>query len=97
MTVKNKNALISVFDKTNLHKIAKYLIKKKYTIYTTGGSSKYLNKIHVPHIQISKYTKQKEILDGRVKTLHPRIFGGILANNTETHQKEICHFHPFCP
>lgn len=87
--MKNKNALISVFDKTNLHKIAKYLIKKKYTIYTTGGSSKYLNKIHVPHIQISKYTKQKEILDGRVKTLHPKIFGGILANNSKTHQKEI--------
>ena len=78
---KNKNALISVFDKTNLDLIAKFLIKKKYTIYSTGGSSKYLKKIKVPHVEISKYTKQKEILSGRVKTLHPKIFGGILATN----------------
>ena len=50
--LKNKNALISVFDKTNLDNIATFLIKKKYTIYSTGGSSEYLKKIHVPHIQI---------------------------------------------
>ena len=87
--IKNKNALISVFDKTNLEKIANFLIKKKYTIYSTGGSSEYLRKIHVPHVQISKYTKQKEILDGRVKTLHPKIFGGILATNSKSHQKEL--------
>ena len=87
--LKNKNALISVFDKTNLDKIAIFLIKKKYTIYSTGGSSEYLKKINVPHIQISKYTKQKEILAGRVKTLHPKIFGGILATNSKKHQKEL--------
>ncbi len=87
--VKNKNALISVFDKTNLDKISKFLIKKKYTIYSTGGTSGFLKKIHVPHIQISKYTKQKEILAGRVKTLHPKIFGGILATNTKNNQEEL--------
>ena len=87
--VKNKNALISVFDKTNLDKISKFLIKKKYTIYSTGGSSGYLKKIHVPHIQVSKYTKQKEILAGRVKTLHPKIFGGILATNAKDNQEEL--------
>ena len=64
--MKNKNALISVFNKNYLDDISKYLIKNKYTIYSTGGSSKYL-KIGVPHILISKYTDQKEILDGRVK------------------------------
>ncbi len=87
--VKNKNVLISVFDKANLDSIAKFLIKKKYTIYSTGGSSDYLKKINVPHIQISKYTRQKEILSGRVKTLHPKIFGGILASNSKKHQKEL--------
>ena len=87
--VKNKNALISVFDKTNLDKISKFLIKKKYTIYSTGGTSGFLKKIHVPHIQISKYTKQKEILAGRVKTLHPKIFGGILATNAKDNQEEL--------
>ena len=86
---KNKNALISVFDKTNLEKIANYLIKKKYSIYSTGGSSEYLKEINVPHVQISKYTKQREILNGRVKTLHPKIFGGILATNSKRHQKEL--------
>ena len=84
--VKNKNVLISVFDKTNLDNIAIFLIKKKFTIYSTGGSSEYLKKIHVPHIQISKYTEQKEILSGRVKTLHPKIFGGILATYSKKHQ-----------
>ncbi len=87
--VKNKNVLISVFDKTNLDNIAIFLIKKKFTIYSTGGSSEYLKKIHVPHIQISKYTEQKEILSGRVKTLHPKIFGGILATYSKKHQKEL--------
>ena len=85
----NKNVLVSVFDKTDLDIIAKFLIKKKYTIYSTGGSSEYLKKIHVPHIQISKYTKQREILAGRVKTLHPKVFGGILATNNKNHQKEL--------
>tara|TARA_B100000575_G_scaffold117588_1_gene93610 strand:+ start:629 stop:2098 length:1470 start_codon:yes stop_codon:yes gene_type:complete len=86
---KNKNVLISVFDKKNLELISKFLIEKKYTIYSTGGSSKYLKKICIPHVEVSKYTKQKEILSGRVKTLHPKIFGGILAANTLDHQKEI--------
>ena len=86
---KSKNALISVFDKVNLDHIAKFLIKKKYAIYSTGGSSEYLKKIHIPHIEISKYTNQKEILSGRVKTLHPKIFGGILSTNSKDHQKEL--------
>ena len=86
---KNKNALVSVFDKSNLDLISKFLIKKKYTVYSTGGSSKYLKKIKVPHVEISKYTRQKEILSGRVKTLHPKIFGGILATNNRDHQEEL--------
>ena len=83
-----KNAIISVFDKTNLDLIANFLIKKKYTIYSTGGTSEYLKGIDIPHIEISKYTKQKEILDGRVKTLHPKIFGGRLGTDSKNHLKE---------
>ena len=83
-----KNAIISVFDKTNLDLIANFLIKKKYTIYSTGGTSEYLKGINIPHIEISKYTKQKEILDGRVKTLHPKIFGGLLGTDSKNHLKE---------
>ena len=84
-----KNVIISVYDKSKLDLIAKFLIKKKFTIYSTGGTSKYLNQINIPHIEISKYTKQKEILDGRVKTLHPKIFGGILATTKKNHRKEM--------
>ena len=46
-----KNALISVFDKTNLDLIADFLVKKKYTIYSTGGTSKYLKDIKIPFIE----------------------------------------------
>ena len=64
-----KNVIISVFDKSSLDVLAKFLINKKFTIYSTGGTSKFLRKINIPHIEITKYTKQKEILGGRGKTL----------------------------
>ena len=85
----NKNAIISVYDKTDLDLIGKFLIKNKFTIYSTGGTSDFLKKNNIPHIEISKYTKQKEILDGRVKTLHPKIFGGLLGTSSLKHQKEL--------
>ena len=47
-----KNVIISVFDKTNLDLIAKFLIKKKYTIYSTGGPSRYLNQINIPKMDM---------------------------------------------
>ena len=85
----DKNAIISVYDKTDLDIISKYLIKKKYTIYSTGGTSDFLKKHNIPHIEISKYTKQKEILGGRVKTLHPKIFGGLLGTKCLKHEKTL--------
>ena len=84
-----KNVIISVYDKTDLDVIANFLIKKKFTIYSTGGTSEFLKKNNVPHVEISKYTKQKEILGGRVKTLHPKIFGGLLGTRSHRHQKEL--------
>ena len=84
-----KNVIISVYDKTDLDIIAKFLIKKKFTIYSTGGTSDFLKKNNIPHIEISKYTKQKEILGGRVKTLHPKIFGGLLGTTSQSHQQEL--------
>ena len=82
-----KNVIISVYDKTDLDIIAKFLIKKKFTIYSTGGTSDFLKKNNIPHIEISKYTKQKEILGGRVKTLHPKIFGGLLGTKSQAIKK----------
>ncbi len=84
-----KNVIISVYDKSNLDVIAKFLVTKKYTIYSTGGTSKFLKKINIPHKEITKYTKQKEILGGRVKTLHPKIFGGLLGTNAKGHKNDL--------
>ena len=86
---KHKNAIISVFDKTNLDIIANFLIDKKFTIYSTGGTSKYLKDKKIKHIEIAKYTKQNEILGGRVKTLHPKIFAGLLGTENKVHQQEL--------
>ena len=69
--------------------LANFLINEKFTIYSTGGTSKFLKKIGIPFKEISQYTKQKEILGGRVKTLHPKIFGGLLAEDSMIHQKEL--------
>src|SRR5210317_2526151 len=86
---KYKNALLSVFDKNEIEVLTKFLIKKKFNIYSTGGTSQLLNKLKIPHKEISSYTGQKEILGGRVKTLHPKIFGGLLSTNSQGHQKEL--------
>lgn len=86
---KYKNVLISVYNKKNLDHFANFLVKKKFTIYSTGGTSEYLKKLGIPFKEISQFTKQKEILSGRVKTLHPKIFGGLLAEESALHQKEL--------
>lgn len=74
-----KRALISVFDKTGILDLAKFLVSKNIEIISTGGTYKYLLENNIPVIEVSKITKFDEMLDGRVKTLHPNIHGGILA------------------
>ena len=88
--IKIKKALISVFDKTNILDIAKFLISQNIEIYSSGGTYKHLKANKIQVIEISKYTNSPEILDGRVKTLHPKIHGGILAKrNLPKHLKEL--------
>ena len=82
MTFKNKKlAIISVSNKKNIDKLAKNLIKNDYIILSTGGTAKFLSSNNIKHISISKFTDFEEILEGRVKTLHPKIHAGILAKN----------------
>lgn len=80
-----KRALISVFDKTGILEFAKFLDKKGIEIISTGGTYKYLKENGLTVLDVSEVTNFKEMLDGRVKTLHPNIHGGILAirNNAE--------------
>ena len=81
-----KKALISVSDKTFLNSILKILKKYKVSVISSGGTYKYIRKVGYKCTQISKYTGFDEILDGRVKTLHPKIHAGILFN-----RKKISH------
>ncbi|MGM5631059.1 bifunctional phosphoribosylaminoimidazolecarboxamide formyltransferase/IMP cyclohydrolase [Apibacter raozihei] len=85
-----KRALISVSDKSNLIEFSKFLISKGYEIISTGGTYKHLQNNGVNVIEIDEVTHFPEMLDGRVKTLHPNIHGGILAlRDNENHLKTI--------
>ena len=79
--IKIKRALISLSDKSNINIIIRIL--KKYNIETlsTGGTAKILRDNEIKVIEVSDYTDFPEILDGRVKTLHPKIHGGLLGRN----------------
>lgn len=75
-----KTALISVFDKTEVVDFAKELAKHGVKLISTGGTAKAIRDAGLEVMDVSDVTGSPEILDGRVKTLHPRIHGGILAN-----------------
>ncbi len=79
MPSKIHRALISVSDKTGLVEFAKYLADRDIEILSTGGSAKILAEAGVPVIEVSDHTGFPEMMDGRVKTLHPAIHGGLLA------------------
>ena len=74
-----RRALISVSDKTGLEDFARFLADNGVEILSTGGSAEVLRKAGIPVIDVSAYTSFPEIMDGRVKTLHPKIHGGLLA------------------
>ncbi|KWT90130.1 bifunctional purine biosynthesis protein PurH [Candidatus Magnetominusculus xianensis] len=76
---KIENAVISVSDKTGVVEFAKRLQEMGVKIFSTGGTAKSLRDAGVAATEISEYTGFPEMLDGRVKTLHPKVHGGILA------------------
>ena len=90
-----KRALISVSDKTGISAFAAALSKQGIEILSTGGTARLLTEQDVPVIEVAEYTGFPEMMDGRVKTLHPRIHGGILGRRGEDdqvmHENEI---HP---
>ena len=103
-----KNALISVYDKENLISILKILKKFNIKIISSGGTYTSIKKLGYECVELSKYTGFKEMLDGRVKTLHPKIHAGILHDRqNEKHKSEmskqnfpaidliIVNFYPF--
>ena len=81
--IKIKRALISVSDKKGIINFAKILIKYNVEILSTGGTAKLFAENNIPVIEVSDYTGFPEMLDGRVKTLHPKIHGGILGKRDD--------------
>lgn len=74
-----RRALLSVSDKTGILEFAQALHAQGVELLSTGGTAKLLADNGVPVIEVSDYTGHPEIMDGRVKTLHPKVHGGILA------------------
>ena len=77
-----RRALISVYDKTGLEELGKTLHNAGVTILSTGSTAKTLISFGIPVTPVEEYTGFPEMLDGRVKTLHPRIHAGLLADQT---------------
>ena len=82
-----KQALISVSDKTGIIEFARALQKRNIAILSTGGTAKLLNKEGIKVTEVAQYTGYPEMLDGRVKTLHPKIHGGILAKREDSQHR----------
>lgn len=86
-------ALISVFDKTGLEPIVKALHQNNVTIYSTGGTEIFIKNLGIPVVAVENITSFPEILGGRVKTLHPKIFGGIL--NRQDNETDVAQMQEF--
>jgi phosphoribosylaminoimidazolecarboxamide formyltransferase/IMP cyclohydrolase len=103
-----KRALISVSDKTGLAAFAAGLVELGFEIVSTGGTRRFLEENKIPVIDVSSYTGFPEIMEGRVKTLHPKIHGAILGRPTDVgdaaairehgivpFQVVVCNLYPF--
>jgi phosphoribosylaminoimidazolecarboxamide formyltransferase/IMP cyclohydrolase len=88
-----KSALISVFSKDGLEPIVKELDKQGVTIYSTGGTEKFINDLGVNVVPVEDVTSYPSILGGRVKTLHPKVFGGIL--NRQNHDGDVAELEAY--
>ena len=82
-----KSALISVFSKDGLEELVKILDSKGVKIYSTGGTQKFIENLGISVIPVEELTDYPSILGGRVKTLHPKVFGGILNRRTNQDDK----------
>ncbi|MBX2812632.1 MAG: bifunctional phosphoribosylaminoimidazolecarboxamide formyltransferase/IMP cyclohydrolase [Myxococcales bacterium] len=83
-------ALISVTDKTGLPEFAEGLVQLGIELVSTGGTARVLKEHHIPHVELQQFTEWPEMLDGRVKTLHPRVHAGILARRSlDTHAAQM--------
>jgi phosphoribosylaminoimidazolecarboxamide formyltransferase / IMP cyclohydrolase len=88
--VRIKRAIVSVSDRANLSEFTSFLKESGVELFSTGGTKKYLEAIGINPVEVSAYTGFPEIMDGRVKTLHPRVHGGILSiRDNQEHVKAM--------
>ena len=80
---KIERALVSVSDKTGLLEFAQGLVAAGVEIFASGGSRKHLEEAGIPVREVAAYTGFPEMMDGRIKTLHPKIHGGILCRRDQ--------------
>ncbi|HUT78365.1 MAG TPA: bifunctional phosphoribosylaminoimidazolecarboxamide formyltransferase/IMP cyclohydrolase, partial [Polyangia bacterium] len=84
-----KLALLSVSDKRGIESLGRGLVDLGFGILSTGGTERALAESGIPVTKVSAHTGAPEVMDGRVKTLHPIIHGGILARDTEAHLADL--------
>ena len=87
-SVKIKSALISVYNKEGIDPIVRELHKRNVTIFSTGGTQKHIENLNIPVVPVEDLTFYPSILGGRVKTLHPKVFGGILNRRNDVSDQE---------
>jgi len=92
-TKKATSALISVFHKDGLEPIVKKFKELGITIYSTGGTEKFIKELGIDVVPVEEVTSYPSILGGRVKTLHPKVFGGIL--NRQDHEGDVAQLEEF--
>lgn len=103
-----KRAIISVYNKDGLEEFARFLYENNVEIISTGGTANFLEEKGIKVTKMSEYTEFPEILNGRVKSLHPKLFGGVLAVDGNKNQEEeineynipkvdmvVVNFYPF--
>ena len=94
MNKKIQSALISVFYKDGMESVVQQLHTLGITIYSTGGTQQFIEKLNIPVVPVENLTSYPSILGGRVKTLHPSVFGGILGRrDNETDVEEMKQYH----
>ncbi|MBI5162490.1 MAG: bifunctional phosphoribosylaminoimidazolecarboxamide formyltransferase/IMP cyclohydrolase [Magnetospirillum sp.] len=92
-----RRALFSVSDKTGLVEFARFLVERKVEILSTGGTAKAMRDAGIPVVEVADYTGFPEMLDGRVKTLHPKVHGGLLGIRGNAEHEGAMDAHGIAP
>ncbi|HEY0045371.1 MAG TPA: bifunctional phosphoribosylaminoimidazolecarboxamide formyltransferase/IMP cyclohydrolase PurH, partial [Flavobacterium sp.] len=88
-----RSALVSVFSKDGLEPVIRQLHEQNVTFYSTGGTEEFIKNLGIPVVPVEDVTSYPSILGGRVKTLHPKIFGGIL--NRQDNSEDVMQMEEF--